>query len=124
MFPWQSGSDGEEETQALNLNPRSQRWVPDNSYLQRHVGSAIALNVWQYFQVTHDVEFLDSYGAEIILEIARFWSSMTSAGAMRSVVWWVPTSFMTAIRIQQRLALTTTPIPTSWPCGCFVGRWR
>ena len=42
MFPWQSGSDGQEETQELNLNPRSQRWVPDNSYLQRHVGSAIA----------------------------------------------------------------------------------
>jgi trehalose/maltose hydrolase-like predicted phosphorylase len=47
MFPWQSGSDGQEETQAVNLNPRSQRWVPDNSYLQRHVGSAIAHNVWQ-----------------------------------------------------------------------------
>ena len=28
MFPWQSGSDGQEETQELNLNPRSQRWVP------------------------------------------------------------------------------------------------
>ena len=76
MFPWQSGSDGQEETQALNLNPRSERWVPDNSYLQRHVGSAIAHNVWQYFQVTHDVEFLHSYGAELILEIARFWSSI------------------------------------------------
>ncbi len=78
MFPWQSGSDGQEETQALNLNPRSQRWVPDNSYLQRHVGSAIAYNVWQYFQVTHDLEFLHSYGAELILDIARFWSSIAS----------------------------------------------
>jgi trehalose/maltose hydrolase-like predicted phosphorylase len=58
MFPWQSGSDGQEETDKLNLNPHSQRWVPDNSYLQRHVGSAIAYNVWQYFQVTHDIEFL------------------------------------------------------------------
>ena len=48
MFPWQSGSDGAEETERLNLNPRSQRWVPDNSHLQRHVGSAIAYNVWQY----------------------------------------------------------------------------
>jgi trehalose/maltose hydrolase-like predicted phosphorylase len=76
MFPWQSGSDGQEETQELNLNPRSQRWVPDNSYLQRHVGSAIAYNVWQYFQVTHDIEFLQFYGAELMLEIARFWSSM------------------------------------------------
>jgi beta-phosphoglucomutase family hydrolase len=78
MFPWQSGSDGQEETQALNLNPRSQRWVPDNSYLERHVGSAIAHNVWQYFQVTHDVEFLDSYGAELILDIACFWSSVAT----------------------------------------------
>ncbi len=76
MFPWQSGSDGQEETQALNLNSRSQHWVPDNSYLQRHVGSAIVLNVWQYFQVTHDIEFLHSYGAELILDIARFWSSI------------------------------------------------
>ena len=76
MFPWQSGSDGREETQTFNLNPRSQRWVPDNSYLQRHVGSAIAYNVWQYFQVTHDLEFLRFYGAELILDIALFWSSM------------------------------------------------
>ncbi|MCZ7618943.1 MAG: beta-phosphoglucomutase family hydrolase [Myxococcota bacterium] len=78
MFPWQSGSDGQEETQAFNLNPRSHRWVRDNSYLQRHVGSAIAYNVWQYFQVTHDLEFLHSYGAELILDIARFWSSIAS----------------------------------------------
>jgi trehalose/maltose hydrolase-like predicted phosphorylase len=76
MFPWQSGSDGQEETDTLNLNPRSQRWVPDNSYLERHVGSAIAYNVWQYFQVTDDIEFLQFYGAELILEIALFWSSI------------------------------------------------
>jgi trehalose/maltose hydrolase-like predicted phosphorylase len=78
MFPWQSGSDGQEETETLNLNPRSKHWVPDNSYLQRHVGSAIAHNVWQYFQVTHDVEFLHSYGAELILDIASFWSSVAT----------------------------------------------
>jgi beta-phosphoglucomutase family hydrolase len=83
MFPWQSASDGQEETHAFNLNPRSQRWVPDNSYLQRHVGSAIANNVWQYFQVTHDVEFVQSYGAELILEIAHFWSSMASLNEAR-----------------------------------------
>jgi trehalose/maltose hydrolase-like predicted phosphorylase len=78
MFPWQSGSDGQEQTEKVNLNPRSKRWVPDNSYLQRHVSSAIAYNVWQYFQITHDLEFLQFYGAELILEIARFWSSIAS----------------------------------------------
>jgi trehalose/maltose hydrolase-like predicted phosphorylase len=40
------------------------------------VGSAIAYNVWQYFQVTRDIEFLQFYGAELILEIAHFWSSL------------------------------------------------
>jgi len=76
MFPWQSGSDGQEETQELNFNDYSRRWVPDNSFRQRHVGSAIVYNVWQYFQVTRDIEFLQFYGAELILEIARFWSSL------------------------------------------------
>lgn len=76
MFPWQSGSDGEEETPAFHLNPRSLRWIPDNSFRQRHVGSAIAYNVWQYFQVTHDVEFLQFHGAELILEVARFFESL------------------------------------------------
>ena len=83
MFPWQSGSDGQEETQKSNLNPRSQRWVPDNSFLQRHVGSAIAYNVWQYYQVTHDIEFLHSYGAELILDIASFWSSISCFNDIR-----------------------------------------
>jgi HAD superfamily hydrolase (TIGR01509 family) len=83
MFPWQSASDGSEETQVFNLNPRSQHWVPDNSHLQRHVGSAVAYNVWQYFQVTRDVEFLHSYGAEMILDIAKFWSSIATSNNER-----------------------------------------
>jgi trehalose/maltose hydrolase-like predicted phosphorylase len=76
MFPWQSGSNGEEVTQLANLNPRSGRWMPDHTSLQRHVGSAVAYNVWQYLQVTQDVEFLERYGAELILDVARFWSSI------------------------------------------------
>jgi trehalose/maltose hydrolase-like predicted phosphorylase len=32
--------------------------------------------VWQYYQVTNDLEFLVSYGAELILSIALFWSSL------------------------------------------------
>jgi trehalose 6-phosphate phosphatase len=78
MYPWQSGSDGREETQRLHLNPRSGRWLPDNSHLQRHVNIAIAYNVWQYYQVTADVDFLCEQGAEMLLEIARFWASATT----------------------------------------------
>ncbi|MGW0512898.1 glycoside hydrolase family 65 protein [Streptomyces olivaceoviridis] len=73
LYPWQSGSDGREETQQLHLNPRSGRWLPDHSRLQHHVGSAVAYNVWQYCEATGDIEFLHGEGAEVLLQIARFW---------------------------------------------------
>ena len=78
MYPWQSGSDGREETQRLHLNPRSGRWLPDNSHRQRHVNAAVAWNVWQYYQATGDLDFLAAYGAEMLLEIARFWASIAT----------------------------------------------
>ena len=76
MYPWQSGSDGSEETQKLHLNPNSGRWLEDHSHRQRHVNVAIAYNLWRYWRTTGDREFMDRYGAEMILEIARFWASL------------------------------------------------
>jgi trehalose/maltose hydrolase-like predicted phosphorylase len=76
MFPWQSGSDGLEETQHVHLNPLSGRWEPDLSRNQRHVNAAIFYNVWHYFEATGDLAFLRDYGAEMMLEIARFWASI------------------------------------------------
>jgi trehalose/maltose hydrolase-like predicted phosphorylase len=75
MYPWQSGSDGQEETQVLHINPLTGRWERDLSHNQRHVNAAIFYNVWHYYQITHDVDFLRDHGAEMMLEIARFWSS-------------------------------------------------
>jgi trehalose/maltose hydrolase-like predicted phosphorylase/beta-phosphoglucomutase-like phosphatase (HAD superfamily) len=78
MFPWQSGSNGREETQQLHLNPKSGRWLPDRSHLQRHVNIAIAYNVWQHYMVTGSIGFLRFSGAELLIEIARFWTSITT----------------------------------------------
>ena len=75
MFPWQSGSDGREESQKLHLNPNSGRWNPDASARAHHIGIAVAYNVWQYYQVTGDLQYLISNGAEMLAEIARFWVS-------------------------------------------------
>lgn len=77
MFPWQSGSDGREESQKIHLNPNSGRWLPDHTYLQRHVNAAIAFNISQYFQTSGDTEFISFYGAEMFLDIASFWASIT-----------------------------------------------
>jgi trehalose/maltose hydrolase-like predicted phosphorylase len=76
MYPWQSGSDGREEAQVVHLNPLSGHWMPDASHLQRHINVAIAYNVWHYYQVTGDIEFMSGYGAEMIFEISRFWASI------------------------------------------------
>ncbi len=76
MFPWQSGSDGREESQQLHLNPRSGRWNPDASARAHHIGIAIAYNVWQHYEVTGDIGFLIDYGAEMLAEIAKFWVSL------------------------------------------------
>ncbi len=75
MFPWQSGSDGREESQKLHLNPNSGRWNPDASARAHHIGIAVAYNVWQYYQVTGDLRYLIENGAEMLAEIARFWVS-------------------------------------------------
>lgn len=83
MYPWQSGSDGREETQTVHLNPKSGRWDPDLSHNQRHVNAAIFYNVWSYYQATADDEFLLQHGAEMMLEIARFWTSLAHYNPQR-----------------------------------------
>jgi alpha,alpha-trehalase len=83
MFPWQSGSDGREESPQLHLNPLSGRWNPDPSARAHHSGIAVAYNVWQYYQVTGDVDYLVDYGTEMLIEIARFWASLASFDVAR-----------------------------------------
>ncbi len=78
MYPWQSGSDGREQSQLLHLNPESGRWLPDTTYLQRHVGIAVARGAWQYYQATGDRQFLALRGAEMISEVARFFASVAA----------------------------------------------
>jgi trehalose/maltose hydrolase-like predicted phosphorylase/beta-phosphoglucomutase-like phosphatase (HAD superfamily) len=78
MFPWQSGSNGREETQQVHLNPKSGRWLADHSHLQRHVNIAIAYNVWQHYLITAGNGFLRFVGAELLIEIARFWASIAT----------------------------------------------
>ena len=78
LYPWQSGTTGREESPTVHLNPRSGRWLPDNSSLQRHIGLAVAVNVWRYWEATADLDFLDRYGAEMVLEIATFFADLAT----------------------------------------------
>ncbi|HKK62526.1 MAG TPA: hypothetical protein VJ951_08195, partial [Bacteroidales bacterium] len=84
MYPWQSGSNGREESQKIHLNPKSGRWIPDYSNIQRHINAAIPYNVWLYYQTTNDMDFLAGYGAEIILNTALFWLSIAEYNPKRN----------------------------------------
>ncbi|MBN2205448.1 MAG: glycoside hydrolase family 65 protein, partial [Thermoleophilia bacterium] len=83
MYPWQCGSNGEEMAQKIHLNPKSGRWIPDVTNLQRHVGLAIARNVSHYHDASGDDQFMEDYGAELLFEIARFFASLASFDAAR-----------------------------------------
>jgi len=78
MYPWRSASDGSEATPSHQKNLLSGAWMRDHTYLQRHVGAAIAFNVWHYYLASGDDDFLAACGAEMMLEIARFWASMAT----------------------------------------------
>jgi len=76
MYPWRSGSTGQEETPLFQFNLASNHWMRDHTNLQRHVNAIIACNLWHYFNFTNDLSFLEDYGAEMMVEIARFWASI------------------------------------------------
>ncbi len=76
MFPWQSSSNGREETQYIHLNPRSGSWDPDNSRLQRHINAAVVYNIWEHYLATRRRPFMEQFAAEIMLDVAKFWSSL------------------------------------------------
>ena len=77
LFPWQSGSDGREETPRWLFSRRSGRWVPDYSHLQRHAGLTVVFNAWQYFLATQDRGWFLHHGAELVVEVARLVAAMS-----------------------------------------------
>ncbi|HLF76781.1 MAG TPA: glycosyl hydrolase family 65 protein [Dehalococcoidia bacterium] len=75
LYAWESTDTGEEATPPYAIGPRGQAIAIRNGDLEQHVSAAVAFAVWQYWQATHDVDFLLKYGAEMVLETCRFWAS-------------------------------------------------
>lgn len=75
-YPWQSGSSGREETPKYIYFTKEKKWAKDSTQMQIHVNAAIAYNLWQYYESTGNLEFMNAYGGEILLEIARYFASI------------------------------------------------
>lgn len=72
MYAWKSGDDGVEETE-----------MGVGAYYAIHIIADIAYALRQYWEATGDDDFLAPYGAEILVETARFWKSRTHYDPMR-----------------------------------------
>jgi kojibiose phosphorylase len=91
QFAWESAETGDEVTprwvlppfESIQLPAEGTRWPTSEIRLIRiwcgdieiHISADIAYAIWQYWIVTGDDAFMRSYGAEILLETARFWES-------------------------------------------------
>lgn len=72
MYAWKSGDDGVEETE-----------MGVGAYYAIHIVADIAYALRQYWEATGDDDFLVRYGAEILLETARFWTSRANHDPIR-----------------------------------------
>ncbi len=61
-YPWASSYDG---TEVVVL------WQYADH--QIHIVADVVIGLWHYYQATGDIDFLLNYGAEIIVETARYW---------------------------------------------------
>jgi kojibiose phosphorylase len=74
LFPWESAETGEEVTPKTWVNPEGTIIDVHTMEREHHINGDVAYAVYQYYRATADTGFLLNYGAEIILETARFWA--------------------------------------------------
>lgn len=77
QYAWESAETGEEVTptwvpHATDRTQLVRIWTGD---IEIHISADIAYAIKQYCEVTGDDAFMRDYGAEIILDTARFWGS-------------------------------------------------
>ncbi|MCP4273879.1 MAG: glycoside hydrolase family 65 protein [Gammaproteobacteria bacterium] len=78
MYPWESAwmKDGEVTPiwgAADVVSGKATKIL--SGFIEQHITSDVAYAVWQYYMVTGDVDFMKSYGYEILMDTAIFWSS-------------------------------------------------
>ena len=78
QFPWESAwlEDGEVTPvwgEADIITGKATKiWT---GFIELHITSDVAFATWQYFQITNDVDFMEKFGYELIMDTAKFWAS-------------------------------------------------
>jgi kojibiose phosphorylase len=80
LYAWESTDTGEETTPPYINVPGLGRQAVLTGIEEHHLASDIAYAIVQYRQASGDEPFFLEHGAEMLLEIARFWSSRAVMG--------------------------------------------
>lgn len=75
MFAWESAATGDETTPRWVLPPAGDPiriWCGD---IEHHITADVVYAIYQYWRSTGDDAFMRDYGAEIVLDTARYWAS-------------------------------------------------
>ncbi|WP_414517346.1 beta-phosphoglucomutase [Nostoc sp. PCC 9305] len=86
MFAWESADTGDEVTPRWAIGSDFygedvRIWCRDREI---HINADIPYAVWNYWQATGDDDWMQKYGAEIILDAALFWGSRAEFNSERS----------------------------------------
>ena len=81
LYAWESADTGAEMTPAQVVGPDRRIIQVVCGRQEQHISADVAYAVWQYWQATGDEAFLRDAGAEMLLEIGRFWSSRAGSEA-------------------------------------------
>lgn len=83
MFPWESAWLDDGETCPLYQGTDIVTGKPIKVWsgiIEQHISADVAFGAWQYGVITGDVDFMEKYGYELIMDTAIFWRSRLESG--------------------------------------------
>ncbi|GCE12613.1 glycoside hydrolase family 65 protein [Tengunoibacter tsumagoiensis] len=85
QYPWESTLSGDETTPPSIIHPETGELIPVlNGFIELHITSSIAHATWEYWRVSGDDDFLQEYGAEVLLSTAQYWASRVEKNPERT----------------------------------------
>lgn len=90
-FPWESAASGDEVTPRWITGSAGERLAVRTGELELHISADVAWALWTYRRWTGDDRILSRGGAELAIEVARYWASRVTVdragvGHIREVV--------------------------------------
>jgi trehalose/maltose hydrolase-like predicted phosphorylase len=80
LYAWESTDTGVDVTPPFVYNSAGERLEILTGLQEHHISADVAYGIWRYWRATQDEAFFLDAGAEMLLEVARFWASRAERG--------------------------------------------